>query len=128
MSMRLQGYTYAAIGRELGISPQRVQQITTAPRAVRQAIALAAEYRCQHCGIQLGTSGSVHHKEVTGLEAEPYNDFPNLMYLCISCHGGAHTGLFGISAVEHAERIRRTTENVRRNMNIPRQQRSGRQK
>lgn len=87
VELRLKGLTYAEIGRELGISRQRVQQITRPPAQVYDFVKRRAESKCEDCKVPLG-SGHIHHKHVTPLFN--YNDIENLEYLCISCHRERH--------------------------------------
>ena len=88
LQMRLQGMTYTMIGKEAGISRQRVQQILSPPSEIRKIIVSKAKGRCQRCGIIVGNAGHVHHN---GDEVDTYNDIPNLELLCISCHRKSHS-------------------------------------
>jgi hypothetical protein len=92
-NLRLQGLTYAQIGRQLGISRQRVQQIVAPPPAIRKAVCTAANGCCRSCGIRVGEAGHIHH---TGDDGENYNDFEALVLLCLSCHLKAHSGNISI--------------------------------
>jgi hypothetical protein len=87
--LRLAGLTFADIGARMNISRQRVHQLITAPQALRVAVASRADYRCQECGLHLGRSGHVHHKDI---HATVYNSSENLVYLCVSCHVKWHAG------------------------------------
>lgn len=91
LELRLAGLSYAEIGRALGISRQRVMQITKPPPLVRSAVVARDGGACQSCGVFLGKSGHVHHTLARGLQAEDYNDLPNLQLLCPTCHRLAHT-------------------------------------
>lgn len=91
LEMRLLGRTYADIGVALGVSRQRAQQLLSPPGDVRRAVLARAHGACQRCGIALEISRAhVHHTKATGLDPDDYNDLPNLVALCTSCHGGAH--------------------------------------
>lgn len=88
LALKLQGYSYGAIAAEFGISRQRVQQIVSPPKEVRNRIVQQANGYCQKCGIWTGRSGHVHHK---GSETmEDFNDIDNLQLLCPSCHRLTH--------------------------------------
>lgn len=88
LEFRLLGMTYAAIGKELGISRQRVQQLISPSKYIRNVVVKRANNRCQRCEVILDGSGHIHHK---GNEDEDYNDIDNLELLCISCHRIAHS-------------------------------------
>ena len=92
--LRLSGATYREIAFVLGISRQRVQQLISPPPAIRNAVVEQAHGKCQSCGEGVGISGHVHHQGVNGIDAEDYNDMPNLVLLCVGCHTIAH-GLDG---------------------------------
>lgn len=88
IELRLKGLTYAQIGEQLGVSRQRVQQMTRPPHAIQLLIRKRANCRCEKCGVELNTgNGHVHH---VGGEDYDFNDLENLQYLCISCHLKAH--------------------------------------
>lgn len=87
LDYRLSGMTYEAIGKELGVSRQRVQQIISPPEHIRNTIVQRANGKCQRCGVIVDGSGHVHH---IGNISENYNDDENLELLCISCHRIAH--------------------------------------
>jgi hypothetical protein len=88
VEMKLKGMTYAEIGKALGVSRQRAQQMVRPPKAIYDAVQDRAKGRCEHCGIEL-QRGHVHHKEGDDVG---YNDLRNLEYLCISCHRAVHSG------------------------------------
>lgn len=90
LRMRLEGQTFKAISEQLGISRQRVQQLLSPPRDVRDRIVIAAQGHCATCNLFVGSSGHVHHQQARGLDQEDYNDYPNLVLLCSSCHRRAH--------------------------------------
>lgn len=85
LEMRLKGLTYAEIGKSLGCTRQRVQQLIRPPMATYNFIKRRANNKCEQCGIEL-SSGHVHHVSCV----ENYNDIENLQYLCVSCHRKAH--------------------------------------
>lgn len=85
--MKLSGRTYTVIGKELGISRQRAQQLISPPRPIRNLIVARAGGLCQHCEAPIGRAGHVHH---TGNNGEDYNDVANLILLCPGCHMHAH--------------------------------------
>jgi hypothetical protein len=89
IAMRLEGYTYAAIGDELGVSRQRIQQIIGPSKGMRGVIVKRAGARCENCQRKVGQSGHVHHKSLDA-QAEDYNNIANLQLLCIRCHRAAH--------------------------------------
>jgi hypothetical protein len=91
MEYRLAGLSYQAIANKAGVSRQRIQQILRPPASVCQWVGKQANWCCQSCKINIGTSGHVHHREHKGLEQEDYQDIQNLEYLCIVCHGIAHS-------------------------------------
>ena len=90
IDLRLRGQTYEAIGRRLGLSRQRVQQLVQPSREVRQLLIKWAHERCQQCGVSIGQGGEVHHRQAPGLVAERYNNLENLEYLCLPCHMKSH--------------------------------------
>ncbi len=89
LQLRLQGFTYQAIGTQLGISRQRIQQLLAPPPAIRTIVVNAASGTCAGCGLLVGRSGHVHHKGSTN--GDSFNDLANLELLCISCHRLTHT-------------------------------------
>lgn len=89
MSLRLRGLTYAEIGKEFGISRQRIQQLLSPPPAIERFIKNRAQGKCENCGLD-SPKGHIHHRTATGTTSEDYNDIPNLQLLCASCHRLAH--------------------------------------
>lgn len=89
ISMRLEGMTYSAISKKLGISRQRVEQIASPPTDILAALRERAGGRCEICGLYIGKAGHAHHK---GKDSETYEDINELQYLCISCHRRCHNG------------------------------------
>lgn len=108
LQLRLEGLTFAAIAKQLGVSRQRVQQILAPPRDVRDSVVIGAQGRCSACELFVGTAGHVHHLQATSIEDEDYNDHENLTLLCRSCHRTAHRG----EPSNTLPRIRRETEMV----------------
>jgi len=84
----LDGFTYAEIGKKSGVSRQRVQQILSPPKNIRDYVFSKFERRCFYCGIYVGTRGHIHHDIDNGLEY--YEDKDNLVLLCVSCHRRTH--------------------------------------
>ena len=94
LKLRLDGLTYAAIGRRLGLSRQRIQQLLRPPANVYDIMRRRAANHCESCGVVI-YQGHAHHKQNQGLlVADDFNDLKNLLYLCLSCHRLAH-GSFG---------------------------------
>lgn len=90
--LRIQGLSYSAIAQQLGISRQRVQQITAPPTIIRDIVVGRAEGKCQVCEVYTGKGGHVHHLQANGQSVEEYSDLTNLRLLCTSCHLKAHAG------------------------------------
>lgn len=88
-TLRLNGNTYQDIGRLLGVSRQRIQQLLKPPRAVAEEIKKRAHGRCEQCGLP-GLSHHLHHRLATKRQEDTFNDLDNLQYLCPSCHRQAH--------------------------------------
>jgi len=86
IELKLLGYTYAQIGKELGVSRQYAQQLVRPPRAIYELVKARAAGRCEECHDTV-QNGHVHHK---GGNGEDFNDVPNLTYLCLSCHTTIH--------------------------------------
>ncbi|KKN34504.1 hypothetical protein LCGC14_0792990 [marine sediment metagenome] len=89
LHFRLSGMTYAQIGKELGISRQRVQQLVSPPKAVRDLVVSRANGECERCSIRVGRSGQVHHSNASN--GDTFNEIENLQLLCIPCHLIAHS-------------------------------------
>lgn len=86
--LRLKGYTYSKIAKEAGISRQRVQQLLSPPKEIREYIYNKYDGCCADCGILIGRSGHIHHENSN--TEENYQDINNLVLLCISCHLRRH--------------------------------------
>lgn len=86
MQLRLEGLTYAEIGKMLNISRQRAQQLIRPTADVYQQLRERAQQRCESCG-EIERAGHAHHIDV--LE-EDHNNLNNLEYLCIDCHLARH--------------------------------------
>lgn len=85
--LKLDGYTYEYIGEKAGVSRQRIQQILSPPKEIRDYITKKYDGRCSECGLIVNKSGHVHHNKGNG---ENYNDIENLELLCIGCHRKRH--------------------------------------
>lgn len=97
LALRLEGETYEAIGLKAHISRQRVQQLLSPPKSVREKIIKRYVGRCAVCRIRTGRSGHVHH--IGSKDGDEYNDLANLELLCLSCHRIKHMGK-GLGKVE----------------------------
>jgi len=87
----IEGMSYAAAGRALGVSRQRVQQLVRPDAATFDLVRERANSMCESCQLLLGTGeGHIHHKKKTCTQLETFNNPKNLMYLCRSCHRNAH--------------------------------------
>ena len=92
LELRLEGYTYAAIGKKLGVCRQRIQQLLRPPADLYNIMKRRASDRCESCGILIQPGrGHAHHKQNRELlMADDFNDLKSLLYLCLSCHRSAH--------------------------------------
>ena len=90
LRLRLNGYTYQYIADEAKVSRQRVQQILSPPRAIREFVVHKYKGKCERCGIFVGKSGHVHHRD--SHNGDNFDDIDNLELLCTSCHRNAHLG------------------------------------
>ncbi len=91
LAMRLEGVTFREIGRRLGVTHQRAQQMLSPTPTVARKIKERAGNRCEECQEPAaGNVGHVHHRAAVGMTAESYNAEPNLTLLCNSCHRKAH--------------------------------------
>ena len=90
LRLRRDGLSYTEIAKRLDLSPQRIQQLTSPPTAIRKIVVQRAEGRCQECGLMVAHSGHVHHIII---QHEDYNDLDNLILLCVSCHRKAHAAI-----------------------------------
>lgn len=88
LKLRLDGFTYTQIGKTMGISRQRAQQLLSPPRAVRALVVERAQGKCEDCGIHVSRSGHVHHIEAQ--HGDVFDAVNNLQLLCPSCHRLAH--------------------------------------
>jgi len=91
LELLLDGKTYQQIGDQFNVSRQRVQQILSPPKYIRDIVIRRDGERCSLCGIIVGQSGHIHHKDTTN--GENYEDIENLQLLCISCHRKKHSTL-----------------------------------
>src|ERR1700738_165512 len=90
LELWLKGLTYAEIGIEIAVSRQRVQQMVSPPKAIRDRIKARAHDRCEQCEVEL-EHGHIHHKNARGRTADDFNDRSNLEYLCVGCHMSKHS-------------------------------------
>ena len=90
IEMKLEGATYAEIAKIAGISRQRIQQLISPPKAIREYVVNKCGGKCVACGILTGRSGHIHHEGGNG--DGDYNDIDNLLLLCPSCHRMRHYG------------------------------------
>ena len=88
LQLRLDGETYQHIAEKAGVSRQRVQSLLSPPSSVRKYIVSKYSGRCDCCGILVGKSGHVHHRNTNN--GENYQDIENLQLLCLSCHRKEH--------------------------------------
>jgi len=89
IKLRLDGFTYSEIGRRAGVSRQRIQQIISPPKAIRDFVIRKYNGHCMRCGLYVGKGGHIHHEPPN--EEEDYNDIEKLQLLCISCHRKIHS-------------------------------------
>lgn len=90
LRLRLDGLSFAQIGKMLGVSRQRVQQMTAPTARIRAVVVERAGGKCQGCDLPVGSSGHVHHRLSRGATPDNYNDVDNLQLLCIGCHRAEH--------------------------------------
>jgi len=109
MRLRLDGYTYKRIADDTGVSRQRIQQLLSPPKEVRNYVIRKYNGQCADCGIIVGRSGHVHHNDS---DLDTYNDIDNLVLLCISCHRQRHN--------EEDRMTRGGLDNVSMNIRLPR--------
>lgn len=88
LNLRFEGRPYQFIANKAGISRQRVQQILSPPKAIRDFVIGKFNGLCTECGIYVGKGGHVHHKNSN--VDEDYNDIENLVLLCVGCHRRSH--------------------------------------
>ena len=88
LRLRLEGHTYQYIANNTGLTRQRIQQILSPPRAIRDYMIKKYSGLCVDCGILVGKSGHVHHENMDS--EEKYDDIDNLVLLCCSCHRTRH--------------------------------------
>lgn len=74
------GASYGVIGRQFGVSRQRVQQIVRPSKDLYDAVKSRANGMCEVCGIKV-SHGHVHH-----CDRQQENRHETLQYLCPSCH------------------------------------------
>ena len=101
-TMKLDGETYQAIGKQFNLSRQRVQQLLEPPAFIRKLVYERAEGRCESCGILVGVRGHIHHK---GNGDYDYQNIENLQLLCPSCHRLIHSGDHKTEMEEYYEKM-----------------------
>lgn len=89
IGLRLRGRTYQYIAGKAGVSRQRIQQIISPPKHIRDLVIERYNRHCDSCGIYVGVGGHIHHRDSNG--EEDYNDTENLQLLCVSCHLRKHS-------------------------------------
>lgn len=88
LGMWLKGMTFAAIGQQMGVTRQRVQQVLCPPPDLRKETYDQADGKCQVCGVHLGHNGQYH-----STDDGPIDDFTQpLTLLCLACHRLKHLG------------------------------------
>lgn len=78
--------TYAEMGKMLGVSRQRAQQLVRPIWKIR--LGMMKSGVCGDCGAAIGDKGHIHHKSKA--RRVRFNALPNLIYLCVACHGRIH--------------------------------------
>lgn len=77
------GLTYQEIGSRVGVSRQRIQQMTRPPHMILVRLKKRSKGKCEECGIKLRLGdGHIHHLSTVG----DFSLLGNLQYLCRSCH------------------------------------------
>jgi hypothetical protein len=87
INLRLDGYTYAEIGKLYGVSRQCIQQFIDPPKGIVLEVSKRANYKCEICGINLKHGGHLHHKTNGDYD---YSSADNMMLVCASCHRRIH--------------------------------------
>lgn len=87
--LRLGGLSYGQISDVVGVTRQRVQQITSPKGRARAAVVSYACGTCESCSAFVGLAGQIHHRS-TEVSPEQYNTRPNMTLLCVPCHMKAH--------------------------------------
>src|ERR1039458_1521969 len=91
IKLRLQGMTYAQIGKTLKVSRQRAGQLAQASKETRDEVRERANGICELCKTRV-KRGHVHHLKSSGITPKEFNNLSNLQFLCISCHIKIHGG------------------------------------
>jgi len=84
--MLINGKTYSEIGKNLGLSKQRAQQLVCLTKGERAKFLEEHGEFCDRCGELVGQSGHIHHKKAK----ISFNGWANLELLCIACHRHIH--------------------------------------
>ena len=103
LTLRLEGDSYSNIARLANISRQRIQQILSPPKVIRDTIVKKAFGKCADCQIHVGESGHIHHRKN---DFDHYQDIENLELLCISCHRKRHSIQIPVKIKERMKRNR----------------------
>lgn len=90
IQLKLEGLTYAKIGKILGCSRQGAQYLTRPSWKVREDVRVRAKDKCEKCGLGMNSSGHYHHTSRHGKTVESFNSIDNLEYLCKKCHKKNH--------------------------------------
>lgn len=87
----LKGFTYAEIGRRVGLSPQRIQQICRPPVGIFNMVRDKARSACQNCKMRVRAGeGHIHNVECFTGVPDTFSHVDKLIYLCRPCHATVH--------------------------------------
>jgi hypothetical protein len=98
IGLKLKGMSYSQIGRAMGVTSQRAQQLVMVGPSVKESVRIRAKGKCADCQAYIPSvfedgygsiTGHVHHDRLTETPEE-YCKMENLVYLCISCHAKRH--------------------------------------
>lgn len=78
--MKASGKTYAQIGKQMGVSRQRIQQLIAFSREEREELMARAGKKCEDCGTPYGKLDT-HHTDYIKNEG---------IVLCVPCHKKAN--------------------------------------
>jgi hypothetical protein len=85
--LKIKGLSYAEIGKRLGVSRQRAQQLVAPTPLARKLARAEMGERCAACG---ATERKLH------LHHDSYESAPSRL-LCVPCHRKAHAGTRAVS-------------------------------
>ena len=88
LEKRLDGMTFAEIGKEMGVSRQRVEQWLRPPAEIRELVYKLAGGECENCGIKLNQRNGQYHS--MNPEIEEFTTYAHTKLLCIACHRKEH--------------------------------------